>query len=340
MIRKPLNPSWKLKQKRNSVKRKLNWVPSPFDARDFKSERHLSAPVTLPTEFSLSIKVPVYDQLDLGSCTSNSGSVCYRHEYAEVKGNFTFEPSRLFLYYNTREIEGTVNEDSGAYIRDVFKALNKKGLCEEKYFPYKVNTFKNKPTQDAYDNGLRYQTVRYAAVPKNLTQIKQTLVSGAAISFGFLVYDSFFGNWDRTTGDMPIPKKGERIQGGHAVTIVGYSDAKQAFYIQNSWGTGWGKDGYFWMPYSFAVSNNADDFWCIEEIKVNNLPEPIPEPEPEPILTELSFKEGLKRVLSKQDLIKLNEGLVVKIGKELGLETDVNLKKSDNVDLVWDNLAS
>lgn len=330
----------KQSQRLKGLNRKLNWKPSPPDERDFVSKRHLQAPSVLPGEFVSPIKVPVYDQGNTGSCTGNGGVLCFRNEFIELTRNYDLDFSRLFLYYNTREIEGTVDEDSGAYIRDVFKALNKKGLCEEKYFPYIESTFRNKPTEEAYKNALNYLTVRYASVPKNVLQIKQTIYSGSLVEFGFLVYSSFLGSWEKTTGDMPIPKKGERIEGGHAVTIVGWSDAKQAFYIQNSWGTGWGKDGYFWMPYSFAVSNNADDFWCIEEIKVNNLPEPIPEPEPEPILTELSFKEGLKRVLSKQDLIKLNEGLVVKIGKELGLETDVNLKKSDNVDLVWDNLAS
>ena len=213
---------------------KLNWKPSPFDPRDFKSERHNRVVgQILPAEFMLP-RVSVYDQKNLGSCTSNSGCLCYKFEAFQL--NKSVEPSRLFLYYNTREIEGTVNEDSGAYIRDVFKALNKRGLCEEKYFPYVESTFKNKPSQEAYDNGLKYQTVKYTAVPKDLTQIKQTIYSGAVVSFGFTVYSSFFGSWDRSTGVMPIPKKGERIEGGHATSLIGWSDSKKCFIVQNSWG--------------------------------------------------------------------------------------------------------
>ena len=196
---------------------KLNWRPSPIDLRDFKSERHLKvAGEPLPSEFVLPIKVSVYDQGNLGSCTANAGCLCYKYEVLQL--GKTVEPSRLFLYYNTREIEGTVNEDSGAYIRDVFKALNKKGLCEEKYFPYIESTFKSRPSQEVYSNGLKYQTVRYTAVPKNLIQVKQTIYSGAAVEFGFLVYSSFFSNW---TDVMPRPKKGERIEGGHAVALIG-----------------------------------------------------------------------------------------------------------------------
>ena len=40
-----------------------------------------------------------------------------------------FMPSRLFIYYNEREIEGTINEDSGAMIRDGIKSVNKQGVC-------------------------------------------------------------------------------------------------------------------------------------------------------------------------------------------------------------------
>jgi len=221
---------------------KLNWKPSPFDPRDFKSERHNRVVgQILPAEFMLP-RVSVYDQRNLGSCTSNSGCLCYKFEAFQL--NKSIEPSRLFLYYNTREIEGTVNEDSGAYIRDVFKALNKRGLCEEKYFPYVESTFKNKPSQEAYDNGLKYQTVKYTAVPKDLTQIKQTIYSGAVVSFGFTVYSSFFGSWDRSTGVMPIPKKGERIEGGHATSLIGWFDSKKCFIVQNSWGCTMRKQKY------------------------------------------------------------------------------------------------
>jgi C1A family cysteine protease len=52
-------------------------------------------------------------------------------------------------------------------------------------------------------------------------------------------------------GELPLPTKGEDIVGGHAVVCVGYDDAKQAFIVRNSWGTGWGDKGYFYMPYEF-----------------------------------------------------------------------------------------
>ena len=49
---------------------------------------------------------------------------------------------------------------------------------------------------------------------------------------------------------------------------VGYDEAKQCFVIRNSWGTGWGDKGYFYLPYGFITDSNlSDDFWCIELVK-------------------------------------------------------------------------
>jgi C1A family cysteine protease len=35
----------------------------------------------------------------------------------------------------------------------------------------------------------------------------------------------------------------------HAVTIMGWDDGRSAFHVLNSWGTGWGEDGYIWIKY-------------------------------------------------------------------------------------------
>ena len=55
--------------------------------------------------------------------------------------------SRLFLYYNERVIEGTVDHDSGAFIRDGIKSLAKQGVCTEPEWPYKISRFTKKPSR-------------------------------------------------------------------------------------------------------------------------------------------------------------------------------------------------
>ena len=41
-----------------------------------------------------------------------------------------------------------------------------------------------------------------------------------------------------------------KLEGGHAILIVGYDDASQYFIVKNSWGDGWGESGYFRIAYS------------------------------------------------------------------------------------------
>ena len=48
---------------------------------------------------------------------------------------------------------------------------------------------------------------------------------------------------------------------------VGYDDSQRVFIVRNSWGTGWGVKGYFYMPYSYITSGNlCDDFWTIRVV--------------------------------------------------------------------------
>ena len=297
-------------------KRILNWKKEPLDERDIPSKRYSLAPITLPNKFELPLEVPIYDQEDIGSCVANSACSCYRYESAQVLNNFSFEPSRLFVYYNARLLQNWQNEDSGAYIRDGFKALNKWGLANESVWPYITRDFAKKPTTQVYSNGLNNVTVKYATVQQSENAIKQTLLSGAAISFGFNVYSSFFGNWDNITGIMPIPKPNEYLEGGHAVTIIGWDDSKKSFLIQNSWGTEWGLQGKFWMPYSFLLnSNEADDFWCIEEIKITNVT-----PTPEPPTPPVGCLDAFKLFSSYKELTKFSKAFLKKLAAQLEIE--------------------
>src|ERR1035437_9142925 len=102
------------------MKRIYAWKPQLPDHRDF--EFSIDKSIVLPTKVDLTGKMPaVYDQGQLGSCTANA--IAGAFEYAidkEVKPDFT--PSRLFIYYNERVIEGSVKTDSGANIRDGIKS--------------------------------------------------------------------------------------------------------------------------------------------------------------------------------------------------------------------------
>lgn len=240
-----------------------SWRPDLPDQRDFLYAAHLPAEgaATLPPLVDLRSECsPVEDQGALGSCTGQAWAGLM--EFLCKKQGLPFvNISRLFIYYNEREIEGTVNQDAGAYIRDGAKTLGKDGVCAESLWPYDVRKFARKPTAKAYRDATLRKLKNYYRL-NGLADFKASLASGYPVVFGFSVYESFESAAVATTGIVPMPAKNERLLGGHAVLAVGYNDAREVLIVRNSWGESWGDKGYFYLPYSF-IANRAlsDDFW-------------------------------------------------------------------------------
>jgi C1A family cysteine protease len=64
-----------------------------------------------------------------------------------------------------------------------------------------------------------------------------------------------------------MPTKRQKPKGNHAVLAVGYDDSKELFIVRNSWGDKWGMNGYFTLPYSYALDRSlASDLWTIHVI--------------------------------------------------------------------------
>jgi C1A family cysteine protease len=108
----------------------------------------------------------------------------------------------------------------------------------------------------------------YRRVTQRLHQMQACLAQGFPFVFGFTVYDSFESEEVAKTGDVPLPPRGETVLGGHAVLAVGYDDDIQRFHVRNSWGKGWGKEGYCTMPYGYLSDPQlASDFWAIYTVE-------------------------------------------------------------------------
>jgi C1A family cysteine protease len=243
--------------------RGYGWLPDLPDQRDVLYSAVRAVPPVLPARVDLRPSCsPVEDQGNLGSCTANA--LAGALEFLEMKNQVKFaDMSRLFIYYNERLLEKTVNADSGAMLRDGIKSLKNYGVCSEKKWPYTISKFKSKPTLACYKEGLTHQITSYQRI-LTLDQMRACLADGFPFVFGFTVYESFESQQVAQTGIVAMPEKSERTLGGHAVLAVGYDDAQQRFVVRNSWGTGWGLDGYFTMPYAYVADRNlSDDFWTI-----------------------------------------------------------------------------
>jgi len=248
-----------------SPRRRYGWLPDLPDQRDFPYTCFAQREVELPPVVSLqSACSPVEDQGQLGSCTANALVGALEFLERKAGGPFT-DLSRLFVYYNERVIEGTVAQDSGAMLRDGIKTLAKQGVCRESVWPYLVDgvTFTKKPPKACYAEADKHRITSYHRL-NVVDEMRACLADGYPFVFGFTVYDAFESAAVAKTGTLCMPKKSESVLGGHAVLAVGYNDKQKRFLVRNSWGDGWGKHGYFTMPYAYLADRNlSDDFWTI-----------------------------------------------------------------------------
>jgi C1A family cysteine protease len=200
----------------------------------------------------------VFDQGSLGSCTANG--LCALISYLQPG----FMGSRLFLYYNERSLEGTVEEDSGAYVIDGINSLVKNGICKESMWPYDISKYKVKPSDSCYQNALDHQALKVKNLQQDREIMKKSLANGIPFVVGIAVYESFMSASVAKTGIVPMPKYREQLLGGHLVTCVGYDDKKGLWILRNSWGVEWGDKGYFYLPYQYLLKSQlTSDLWCI-----------------------------------------------------------------------------
>ena len=195
------------------------WVPDLPDHRDLVYSAPTAFITALPTAVDLRHECPaVYDQGQLGSCTGNAIAGAFEFERLK-QGLSDFVPSRLFIYYNERVIEHTVNSDAGAQIRDGIKVVAKQGAPPEADWPYDINKFTDKPPAKAYSDAAKNQVTSYHRVSRVLNQFKGCLASGYPFVLGFTVYDAFESAQVAHSGHLDMPQPGESGPPCHRVRI-------------------------------------------------------------------------------------------------------------------------
>lgn len=270
--------------------RKYGWKPDKPDIHD-KSWKPTAIKLPKPRFFLDPRFIPSRtDQGNLGSCTGWGvrGPISY---VRCRKGETFMELSPLFAYYNGRVIENTIHEDAGCEIRDVIKGVHRLGIASEVDWPYIIDKFAEAPSQTAYANAKQDLVKEYRRLPIDragaisLRALKEAAVRHQPVTYGFTVYESF--DYVGDDGMMPMPKRRDRVVGGHAIWHAGYDNLIKvqgqtgALLIANSWGEDWGcahpeesaggdartaKLGYFWMPYAYLHPRLSSDAWAIKTV--------------------------------------------------------------------------
>src|SRR5438105_1735013 len=158
--------------KRTRIKR-YGWIPDLPDRRDWMFTARPLTLGALPSRVDLRAGCPaVYDQGRLGSCTANAIAGALQYDQARQRQADVLTPSRLFIYYNERTIEGTVDEDAGAMLRDGIKTVAKQGAPHEPLWPYVISKFRSKPSAKAYADAARHPAVLYERILQQAAQLR------------------------------------------------------------------------------------------------------------------------------------------------------------------------
>ncbi len=225
----------------------------------------------------------VEDQGVIGSCTAQAVVGMMEFLMRRVHADHV-DLSRLFLYKVTRKLLGFTG-DTGAYIRSTIKASRVFGVPPESQWPYDEDRFEEDPGAYLYAYAANFKSTMFARLDdynatgaETLERIKGAIADGNCAAFGFPVYRSIRTprNW---LGEVPYPRAHDALEGGHAVLGVGYDDELEvesrdddqnpgvnrpgAILFRNSWGTGWGDDGYGYLPYAYVEDQLAVDWWTV-----------------------------------------------------------------------------
>jgi len=238
--------------------RNLKFVPADLDV-DQHVRIDLRAHPAMPS---------VWDQGQLGSCTAHGSGAAHMFMHSKQWPAHCFMPSRLAIYNKARRIEGTQNEDSGATVTDVMKALNQEGAGLETLWPYDVAKFTVKPSRSYINDASKHKITKYERVDNTkVAALQAALVAKKPVVFGFTVYESFEGTEVAHTGMVPMPAMTESVLGGHCVALVGYDSAKKLWIVRNSWGASWGDKGYCYFPWQYLTDPDlATDFWVVDVV--------------------------------------------------------------------------
>jgi len=235
----------------------LDLEPLDVDKRDLKLRgRPKSGTVDLSWDDQ-----EVKYQGRVGSCASHTAMSLFEQQINKINVNFLRDPvfkkgfSERYHYYFARKLNGGFPKFGGMTVRDMFKVMHKYGMAPDKLCPYKIAELNDEPNFAAQQYGRNFWKIKDYFFIKDSDEVVTCLNSGRAVGIGLKVWNF---KADKTTGYIPMPDlKRETYRGGHAVTLLGYDAMLDRFKGINSWGTWWGKKGYFYIDREYVDTHNV-----------------------------------------------------------------------------------
>ncbi|PTA47366.1 C1 family peptidase [Micromonospora sp. RP3T] len=202
----------------------------------------------------------VKDQGDCGSCWA-FGTVAALSAAARIERR---APGTMPLDVSEGQLVSCVHNGdcgTGASVGVALCYARDNGLLSEAEFPYAA---REKPCSLPSNWTDRATRISGYSTIVSFQEMKNWLVKRGPLIAAFTVYLDFYfyggGVYQNSWG---------WVVGGHCVCVVGFDDNKGAWLCKNSWGTGFGEHGYFWIKYGQCGIDAV--MWAIDSF--TNIPE-------------------------------------------------------------------
>ncbi|CAE7556063.1 unnamed protein product [Symbiodinium natans] len=210
----------------------------------------------------------VEDQAQTNSCCANAVAGAYEYinkRHSMQTGDSIADISRLFIYYVGRKKDQVIfhedttikPKDEGMTLGGAISALEVKGACLEKNWPFSERHVNDTPHDSCFDEAVRFKVAESREIPVDLDAMKECLAEGHPIVFGLKLTSQFFKPLPGGGIKTPDPSDPQSSEHGlHAMLIVGYNDRQECFIVRNSWGTSWGDRGYAYVPFDYICNSD------------------------------------------------------------------------------------
>lgn len=203
----------------------------------------------------------IEDQQTLSSCSGTAITSAYELSVKILYPEQYVELSDLFIYYNARLEEGTVDKDDGIFLKTGMQVLKKYGVCTEDLWPYRLDKWDDLPSDTAYQDAKKRTISKYQKLLSTY-YMTEVLNDNKPFVFGMHIYDSFL-QLDNRVSTVSFPSRKEKSLGGHAMCMVGYDLDNKLFLAKNSFGSNWGMGGYCWIPFDY-IKMEGYDCWTFD----------------------------------------------------------------------------
>jgi len=197
---------------------------------------------------SLDKVTPVRDQGACGSCWAFAAVSAFESS-ALFHNNLTYQQVQNFADGSEQQVLNCSKPGSygcgGGWYHSAFELMTKEGLALEQSIPYQ----KSDLPCPSIGNNLKFHaetwnTVRDDTYIPSVSDLKQALCEHGSLAVAVTVTELF----QAYTGGVFNENSSQNVN--QAVTLVGWDDSKKAWLMKNSWGTGWGENGYMWIAYN------------------------------------------------------------------------------------------